>query len=380
MAGCEAPGYRLGRAPSIATRSGCEGLESTVVPKPVVRRVATLSFLVVAAGLFGWLQAAWAGDRSGPVDVHVALPQDENIATAAAADLLRQIGPLLPRPLKLRSAPGASAPERDARTAHHLKQDLLAGKIDAALLPASAFLRQSALFGADQIPFLNGSIADADAFAAAWQPVLARRLREHDLTLLALVPMRPVVLQANGALPTREPGSLAVADGASRRLAELARLRAVADGKADLALSPLPRPGLAETSASDIGQALALAGWPHALLIVRADTFAGSAENEIWQDPIAPLARAAGENTRALWAKEISRTRWGKDFALLGAAPARPNEEAVPAGTPVPEAALKDALIAASRRMAQEWAIDGGADGLTFLRSLGIERAQGTEP
>jgi len=350
-----------------------------------------------------------AASRIVLIDALAAEDNDASHAVAEIArnhDLARETGLALVLSKALDpDATSGSSVEIAART----KAALLKGEIEGALLPLSAFLRQSALFGADQIPFL---VVDGTANArliAALNPLIDDLLAEHGLALLGLLPMRPVGLMGDALRPSGLPKTIAVSGAAGRRLAELIGAEAVDEVPAPLtkqavemplaaAYARIPEPHGNPTAAaepilppdtrqrrsapSDERSLLALASWPIAMIVVRRAQLVdmpNAVHKQFW-----PEAARHSAVTHERWQRAISLAQWPSAATGLMAAAIAP-----PHGGPTNETAgvakpdrdphdlthgeIAARLRAAGLAMAEEWAQGAGADGFSLLLRLGVQ-------
>lgn len=300
--------------------------------------------------------------------------------------------------------PNERAAEVQART----KAALLKGEIQGAVLPLTSMLRQSALFGADQIPLLVVDEASSERLIEALAPRIDDRLAEHGLALLGLLPLRPVGLTGG---PSRgasgSPRTLAVSDAGGRRLAELVGARTIdtpadeiqaliSKATVDAGLTSVPDldifdPGRPPPLRHAHGlRLLCMTGWPLAMIVVRRELVAErppAVRNRFWQE----AARHA-DTVRKRWRRSITRAHWPRSTGLMGQPDVSKTEvgkasadvEAAasstygraqsvrvgPADPTLSEAVTR--LRAAALTMAVEWAIGAGADGLALLQHLGV--------
>lgn len=312
-----------------------------------------------------------------------ALPSDETAVVDAGREAMRAFGAL--------PGEGRSQAHREPPATVQAARDLLAGRIDAALLPMQAFVRQSALFRADQIPFLASDPTALDRLVAVLRPRLADRLAEEGLVLVAVLPMRPVgywrARHRPDVLPGALPGALAVTDAMSRRLGERAgarrvevppgtATRAIAAGTASAGFERLPPPEQARrAAAADAAAAglVSIAYWPLALFVMQD----GIAANF----PADQLARArdmAETHARQMAASAVADSMLAASPPLgqwrllprLAAAPARVREARAPAPPTVRDALAEAAMLDGAAQVAREWAVDAGADGHAIMRAL----------
>lgn len=313
----------------------------------------------------------------GTSHVALMLASSIDLAHATGISLGRAYAPLTP-------ASGKGLAEIQART----KAALLKGEIDGAILPLAAFQRHSALFAADQIPFLVVDVQSNARFIEALTPMIDERLAEHGLALLALVPMRPVGVMGTPRRPSGLPRKIAVGDAAGRRLAELIGAEAIEtpthaihQTQAEAGYTGIEHHNA--DSAAPPGEArkphryqlLAMASWPLGMIVVRRDLVAtkrGSVRDLLW-----PQAARQFEETRKRWQASMAPAYW-KVAGLVNTAPAASPAEghqsdgradnASDTNTATESARLR----AAGLTMAREWAIDAGADGFDLLEKLNV--------
>lgn len=304
------------------------------------------------------------------------------------------------------------------------KAALLKGEIEGAVLPLTAFLRQSALFGADQIPFLVVDATSNTRLIDLLTPLIDDRLAEHGLALIGLLPMRPIGLRGTVRARKAFPRKIAVSDAAGRRLAELIGADAIATPASQMHKTPIEASytGVAElgtpsgpppdprntpdtSDPPDHRQLLAVASWPLAMIVVRRDLVTRRLDpvrNLLWPE----VARQA-EAIRRRWQTSMASPYWPPAETRLLAPPAatgdqassqvqgndrsqhdpaalhqghRPQEPAAAgrtarnspaAGLQAPDVSTAS-LRSAGMTMAREWAVGAGADGFTLLQALGL--------
>ncbi len=289
------------------------------------------------------------------IELTVALPSDERELRSA---LREKTEALAPHPgaewLRLIERRSAARGEGSDQFASVAKQELLAGQIAAAVLPASAFLRQSGLFGAFDVPFLAIANRLSARLESAVAPLLGARLAEDGLVLVSLMETRPVALHgaagdASGELaPLRRVQAV---DAASTRFAELIGAEPVRGAAAlpDAAGQPpavFRRMRPAEAAPADGRSAIALAWRPRAMLVVRKDAF--DRLDSGLRERLERLANEVSDRLRETWGSAKSHVATGTG----------------------PRAAL---VREARMTMAKEWAVGAGADGVAVLGDL--ERA-----
>ena len=293
------------------------------------------------------------------IELTIALSSDERELRSA---LREKIEALAPNPgvewLRIVERRSAARGEGSEQFAGVAKRELLAGQIAAAVLPASAFLRQSGLFGAFDVPFLAIPNRLSAKLESAVAPLLGARLAEDGLVFLALMETRPVALHvaagdANGELaPLRRVQAV---DAASIRFAELIGAEPVR-GAAAVADAAGPPPAVfrrmrpAEVAPADGRLPIALAWRPRAILVVRRDALERMDSNT--RERLERLAREVRDRLRQVWGSATLPVAQG--------------------GSPR-EALLREAGMT----MAKEWAVGAGADGVAVLGEL--DRASGDE-
>lgn len=292
------------------------------------------------------------------IELTIALSSDERELRSALREKIEALAPNPGeewlRPIERRSAARGEGSDQFASVA---KQELLAGQTAAVVLPVSAFLRQSSLFGAFDVPFLATPNRLSARLESAVAPLLGARLAEDGLVLLALMETRPVALygaagEASGELMPRR---VQVVDAASARFAELigaepVRVAAAVPEPPDQPPAVFRRMRPGEATPANGRSAITLAWRPRAMLVVRRDAL----------ERLAPGARERLERL----AKEVPdrlREVWGS------------------AALPVVQdgGAREARLREAGKVMAKEWAVGAGADGVAVLGD--IERASGGE-
>lgn len=261
-------------------------------------------------------------------------------------------------------APGLKLDVREgADAARDFKSALRKGEADLAEIPLAVLSRESAIYSADGIPFLATSTETARRLYAGLAPLVAQRLAEDDLVLLALEPRPEVGLLARRRIERADDlkGLTVLAPSAAiRRLAELVDARQVAEpAAADAMLIPAaealafvksqPAPASAWTY-------YRLQGWhPARALVASASRLA--AQPAAMRERLIESVKAFS----AVWWKGESRTAeetWRK-LAEAGVAVVAPGQE------------LAGGLRRIGMRMADEWAPGAGADGAAFLAVAG---------
>ena len=394
--------------------------------QPVPRWFVRSAIGLVLAG--GFLLAGWCvqASEAANVEVQVASGLAQQWEQTALTSLMQEIG----REISLRSGVRLDLTlGQTAMTADDLKRGLLSGGTSAAMVPAQVFVRQSALFAAPSIPFY--SVTEGRR-ARLWQqlaPLMAERLRELDLVLLAMVPCPPVVLAVRGdkafsqSMAALRFGSNSAAGAAGRRFLEyvgstsvalpdgardLSAIAAlIAEGQADWAFAEWPgvkdgagREG-GEISGETAGHSeiLTTEAWqPLALVVVRNSAFSSVDGKDRQKLEHIMDAGAAGGTEGAssgtlpvgAWLRPFSASSQTSDrgIASIGTSGSEISTNKAGAGavqlTPRgfgagPSRELLQYFHAIGQRMADEWKVGAGADGWILVEQLGT-KDKGAKP
>jgi TRAP-type C4-dicarboxylate transport system substrate-binding protein len=250
-----------------------------------------------------------------------------------------------------------------AKPAKDFKAALRKGEADLAAIPLAVLARESGLYAADQLPFLATSRAGSRRLFATLAPIVARRLAEDDLVLLALEPRPPRGLLVNRGLIGTEGlrgVRLWAPSAALRRLTEIAGAIPESDqARAEAMFVP------AAEALGDGGPASKTrAGWSYYALEGWSPARAVVIRTAVLEKLPAPvrerLTTGVAENSQVWWRDGPSLTaEQGKRLADAGIAVLSPPKD------------LSAGLAAIGRQMAAEWMPGAGADGAEFLASIG---------
>lgn len=375
-------------------------------PLLLVARLAVICGLACLAPSLAVRAGEAAGSTGARSAVHVALDAGE-------AEVLGALAVAAGRSVVFVARHG----QADA-----VRTDLFAGRIGAAVLPASALLRQSGLFGASAVPFLAGTASEAAALDRVVAPLYAARLAENGLAQLALLAMRPVALRCE-ATPTAATAvrrRIVAESPAGVRLAELtgadaspgapevaaaagvdSRSRGSGGNRTGTASAVVRFEALAPSQMQAAGASVAW--WPRAIVVAREDMLARIAPDD--RAALTAAMAAAAARIGAAWAgrAEPPGSSGAGDEAGRGqsagaavnprdggaaAASVNPRDggaaaAAASADIAVPPAARHGAaagvpcrdferdLRQAARLMVREWAVGAGADGFAVLKEFG---------
>lgn len=258
-----------------------------------------------------------------------------------------------------------TAPELDA--IRQFKSRLRKGEASIAEIPLSVLARESALYAADQIPYLATTTAEAERLFERLAPMVAQRLSEDDLVLLALLPLPARGLMTNQAV-TAASGlggqTMWAPTVALRRLAEHLGATSVAERPAASVLFLTPAEALAHmpgTSAASLAGGSsgwtyhALGGWHEGRAVVVS---AASLKS------LGPDAGQAFINQ----ARNVERVYWNAHDAGSKSSAASLAESGHKVVTGTSELAAELSKI--GQRMADEWLPGAGADGAAWLEAV----------
>lgn len=260
--------------------------------------------------------------------------------------------------LEVLAKPGTEA-------ARSFKQALRKGEATVAEIPLSVLARESALYAADQIAYLATTTAEAERLFEQLAPVIARRLAEDDLVLLALLPQparglftkRPVAAAADLA---KQPVWAPTA--ATRRLAEHFGGTPTVEHTQASAMFVTPDEIARLVPAQAGGWTFqAAAGWHGAHAVVVAA--------KAWQALGPDAANTFRDNLRV-----YERAHWNA-LAAVAASDAARLAAAGHSVAPMP-ADVSAELARAGRRMAAEWMPGAGADGAAWLAAIGAAKPE----
>ena len=258
-----------------------------------------------------------------------------------------------------------TAPEFDAT--RQFKSRLRKGEASIAEIPLSVLARESALYAADQIPYLATTPAEAERLFQRLAPMIAERLSEDDLVLLALLPQPARGLMTNQAV-TAASGlggqTMWAPTVALRRLAEHLGATSVAERPAAAVLFLTPAEALAHvpaTSAASLAGGSsgwtyhALGGWHegHAVVVSAASL------KSLGPDAGQAFINHARNYERAYWnAYDAGSKTSAVSLAAAGHKVVTGSSE------------LVAELSKIGQRMADEWLPGAGADGAAWLEAV----------
>lgn len=225
----------------------------------------------------------------------------------------------------------------------------------AAAIELAELARFGALFAVDSVPFLSRSIALARQQNAVLRAAVERRLTEDGLAILMLLPAGPprvLTLPAPIAEPRTLRGLGFVAHtGALRRFAQISGAAIIGTAAADTgsALRVVPLTAGLEGRAM-----IEFVGVPRSVVLIQRAWLAGLNDEQRRR-----LSRVAREIEAQSWAD--AEREAGQTLAALGSGGRLWGDV---------NKVLRDEIASASARLAEEWAIAAGADGVALLSDL----------